>query len=432
LSSANVRLTPQQQAVVAHDTGPALVFAVAGAGKTTAMVHRIQRLVAEGRCPPTQILATSFAKANVLDLQRALAPWPACRPVDARTLHSLGRDLIVSAQRLGYATQWRVNGRQENSDNLGHQLLNQAISLAYKEALPFQRELDSFDRQDFLDYVGSCKGNLAYADLAGAKLPPDGRRRARQAQPPTDTLAWYLDLYQLYERVRLTQGAITFDDMLLTGWELLVSHPDLLAQAQSRYQYVLVDEFQDINHAQAELLDLLTRPHRNYMAIGDDDQTVYEWRGAAPRFILDFPKKYNAQTYVMDENFRCPAGPLTLANEVIGHNKKRQVKRLRLTRGFDGQTTLTFSRAEKEMAESLVEQIVRLRQEGVSLDQMVVLVRLNAQTPLLEQALISRQIPYRSASPFYERPEIETLLQYGRLAWVERRLLAGEPLSAAI
>ena len=154
-------LTPQQQAVVQHEDGPALVFAVAGAGKTTAMVQRIRRLVADGRCPPAHILATSFGRANVLDLRQALAAWPACRPVDARTLHSLGREVIVTAHRLGYAGQWQVNGRQENSDNLAHQLLNQAITLAYKEKLPFQRELDSFDRQDFLDYVGSCKGNLA-------------------------------------------------------------------------------------------------------------------------------------------------------------------------------------------------------------------------------------------------------------------------------
>ena len=422
-------LTTQQQAVVQHEDGPALVFAVAGAGKTTAMVQRIRRLVADAHCAPNHILATSFGRANVLDLRQALAAWPACRSVDTRTLHSLGREVIVTAQRLGYAGQWQVNGRKENSDNLAHQLLNQAITLAYKEKLSFQRELDSFDRQDFLDYVGSCKGNLAYADLSGATLPSEARRRAQQAQPPADALAWYLDLYRLYERARLADGCITFDDMLLTGWELLVTYPDLLNQVQSRYRHVLVDEFQDINHAQAEILDLLTQPHRNYMAIGDDDQTVYEWRGANPRFILDFPKRYNAQTYLMDENFRCPAGPLTLANEVIGHNKKRQAKRLHLTRGFGGTTALTFSRTEKEMAEALVGQIERLHQSGVSLDEMAVLVRLNAQTPLLEQALISRQITYRSANPFYERTEIPTLMQYCRLAWVEKRLLAGEPVA---
>jgi DNA helicase II / ATP-dependent DNA helicase PcrA len=216
--------------------------------------------------------------------------------------------------------------------------------------------------------------------------------------------------------------------VLLTGWELLVTYPDLLNEIQKRYQYVLVDEFQDINYAQAEILDLLTQPHRNYMAIGDDDQTVYEWRGAAPSFILDFPKRYQAQTYVIDENFRCPAGALTLANEVIRHNRKRQPKRLHLTRGFGGEATLTFNPSLEAMAEAMATQILQLRQNGVSLDEIAVLVRLNAQTPLLEQALIVRQIPYRSASPFYKRPEVQTLVQYGRLAWAEKQLLAGHSL----
>ena len=423
------QLTPQQQAVVQHDNGPALVFAVAGSGKTTAMVHRIHRLVTEQRCPPEKILAASFARANVRDLKESLAQWPACQSVAASTLHALGRDVIVSAQRLGYAGQWRLNGSNGAGDQNGQQLLNQAIALAYKQKLDFQQELNGFDRSDFLDYVGSCKGNLAYADLAGARLPPEARRRARQARPPSNELAWYLDLYKVYEQVRVAQGGVTFDDMLLTGWELLVTYPDLLSQVQSRYQYILVDEFQDINYAQAEILDLLTQPHRNYMVIGDDDQTVYEWRGAAPSFILDFPKRYQAQTYVIDENFRCPAGALTLANEVIRHNRKRQPKRLQLTRGFSGEATLTFTPSLEAMAEAMAEKILQLRQNGVSLDDIAVLVRLNAQTPLLEQALIVRQIPYRSASPFYKRPEVQTLVQYGRLAWAEKQLLAGGTLS---
>jgi len=126
----------------------------------------------------------------------------------------------------------------------------------------------------------------------------------------------------------------------------------------------------------------------------------------------------------MDKNFRCPAGPLTLANEVISHNKKRQSKRLHLTRGFGGATTLTFSRTEPEMVATLVGKIERLHQSGVSLAEMAVLVRLNAQTTLLEQALISRQIPYRNANPFYEWPEIQTRMQYGRFG------VNSNPLSA--
>lgn len=426
--SRTVPLTPQQQAVVTHDHGPALVFAVAGAGKTTAMVHRIERLVREKRFVPTQILATSFGKANVRDLKRAMRHWLHCHQVDTRTLHSLGREVIATAQQQGLVLQLQLNGRDQTTDKLNQQLLNKAIAEARKTNAPFKRELDGLDRQDFLDYVSSCKGNLHYADLERVELPAHGRKIAQQAKAPSSPLAWYLELYVLYEQVRLEQGVVTFDDMLLTGWELLVTHPPILTHIQSRYQCVLVDEFQDINQAQSEILDLITQPHRNYMAIGDDDQTVYEWRGASPTFILNFRQRYNATTYGMDDNFRCPAGALTLANEVIRFNKNRQPKRLHLTRGFHGETRLAFPATVTAMSLELVAQIQELQRAGVSLNEMAVLVRLNAQTPPVEQALIASQIPYRIEQPFYDRPEIKTLLDYGRVAWVEKRLLTGASL----
>lgn len=412
--------------VVAHNEGAALVFAVAGAGKTTAMVHRIERLVREGYCAPPQILASSFAKANVTDLTVALSRWPHCRQVDARTLHSLGREVIVSAQGLGYGRAWQVNGRHEQPSDLTQNLLNQTLQQARQANAPFARELDGLDRQDFLDYVGSCKGNLQYADLAEVQLGTNGRHLAQQATPPSSKLDWYLDLYRLYEQVRKVQGSINFDDMLLTGWELLVTHPDLLAQIQERYRYVLVDEFQDINRAQAELLDLITQPHRNYMAIGDDDQTVYEWRGANPAFILDFPKRYQAQAYVMDDNFRCPAWAVTLANEVIGHNRQRRPKRMQLTQGFGGEAEMVVPATIEEMATHIGTQMLALQASGELLAEMAVLVRLNAQMPPLEQVLITQGIPYRVERPFYEQTEIQTLIAYGRVAWLEQRLRQGE------
>lgn len=425
-------LTPQQQRVVAHDHGPALVFAVAGAGNTTALVYRIERLVREQVFAPAQILASSFGKANVLDLKQALRPWPDCRAVDVRTLHSLGRRAIATAQQMGYVQQLQLNGRHASTEGLDYKLLKGAIALARKEKVPFLRELDGLDAQDFLDYVGSCKGNLLYADLSQAGLTQEGLQIARQASPPSPALAWYLDLYQLYERVRLARGSVTFDDMLLTGWEVLVSFPDVLAHIQDRYRCVLVDEFQDINRAQSEILDLITSPHRNYMAIGDDDQTIYEWRGANPRYILNFPERYKAESYVMDDNFRCPAGPLTLANAVIQHNQNRRPKRLHLTRGFHGEISLTFVQNPDAMALEIVREIKRLQQTGASLNEIAILVRLNAQTPPLEQALISHQLPYRSSNPFFERAEITTLVQYGRLAWAEKQLSAGQRLSPAV
>ncbi|MFZ1396593.1 MAG: ATP-dependent helicase [Candidatus Promineifilaceae bacterium] len=425
-SAPTLSLTDQQQAVVNHNSGPALVFAVAGAGKTTAMVHRIERLVREGHARPTQILATSFGKANIDDLTAALARWPHCAQVDCRTLHSLGYLLIKKAQRLGHLSHLNLNGPDQ--DNASQRLLNQALTVARQQAVDYVRELDGLDRQDFLDYVGTCKGNLAYADLAAVTLPAPFANKAQQAEAPSAKLSWYLELYHLYETVRQQSGVVTFDDMLLTGWEALVRFPELRTAVQSHYRHVLVDEFQDINRAQAQILDLITSPERNYMAIGDDDQCIYEWRGANPAYILKFPEQYSATVYKIENNFRCPAAPLTLANRVIAHNRQRAPKQMALTKGFVGETAVFFNQDLAEMSQKIVAQIQQLlASPEVTANDVAVLVRLNAQTPPIEQALITANIPYRVGTPFYERREIEALIHYGRLAWYETQFKTGSP-----
>lgn len=423
-----VALTAAQQAVVAHDCGPALVFAVAGAGKTTALVHRVERLVREGIFPASQILATSFGKGNERDLRAKLAQWPHCAAVQVRTLHALGRRIIAQAQQMGHWPELRLGSGDEN--DLDQRLLTIAIAEARQRREPYAPELETIDRHDFLSYVAACKGNLLYADLARAHLPQEARPAAGEAEAPTALLDWYLDLYRLYENVRLQRGAVTFADMLLTGWETLIRFPDVRRAVQEQIQCVIVDEFQDINLAQAQMLELLSAPHRNYMAIGDDDQTIYEWRGANAHFILDFERRYGARKYVIDDNFRCPAGPLILANRVIAHNRRRAAKRLQLTRGFGGETTVQIHPDAAAMARSIVNKIRTLHKMDVPWRDMAVLVRLNAQTPHLEQGLIAANIPFRVSNPFYNRYEIRTLVYYIRLAWVERTLKSGR-LNAA-
>lgn len=420
-----MKLTDQQQTVVAHEQTPALVFAVAGAGKTTAMVHRIARLVADGMMPQ-RILATSFGRGNVQDLRQALSQWPACRAVEVRTLHSLGRDIIKCGQKYGLWRKLKLNGRYDDPEQM---LLNYAIAEARRRAVPYKKELEGLDRQDFLAYVGYSKGNLQFANIDQVRLPVAGQKLASQAPRPDEPLDWYLDLYRLFEEARLREGAVTFSDMLLTGWQTLITSEEVQADIAGRYDAVLVDEFQDINLAQSEILDLITTPHRNYMAIGDDDQTIYEWRGANPRFILDFAKRYQAKTYLMSDNFRCPAGPIALANHVIQHNKRRKQKKLSLTRGFEGETAVFPTPNLDTMAQQMVQQIARQHKAGTPYHEMAVLVRLNAQTPFIEQQLILQNIPYQVSSPFYERSEIKTLIQYGRLAYVEKQLQAGKGVS---
>ncbi|GEM83067.1 ATP-dependent helicase [Meiothermus hypogaeus] len=408
----SLRLTDEQQAIVAHNEGPALVFAVAGAGKTTALVHRLERLVRERVFEPRRILATSFSRMAVDDLRRALSRWPHTHGVQVSTLHALGYRIVRKAASEGLLKLAEL--KEEGSEQA---LLQRTLRRARDLKLSWAPELENLEPEDFLSYVGACKGNLQYADLKGASLPPAALQVASQAEAPRE-LEWYLDLYRLFEQVRRAEGLLTFDDMLLQGWEVLVRYPDILQTVQKAFQAVLVDEFQDVNLAQSELLDLITAPNRNYMAVGDDDQTIYEWRGASPRFILEFAQRYQAKKYLIRDSFRCPAPQVALAGRVIAQNQQREPKRLSLTRGFTGRVHLRMEPHMPAQAQSLVSDIAGLLAEGRKPAEMVVLVRLYAQTPYLEQALIERQIPYRvvGSPPFYQRPEIQGLLAYLRLA----------------
>jgi len=417
-----IHLTPQQQAIVAHNHGPALVFAVAGAGKTTAMVQRIARLVREGVFPPEQILATSFNKAANSEIEAKLKQHPGGERVQVKTLHALGYLITREAHRRGYLPQVNPQALKEGLEALDRQLLYKTLAEARQRRVRYADELNRFDHEDFLNFVGACKGNLRYADLAAVQLPPAAQPIAGQAEPPKG-LAWYLDFYRLYEAVRRQAGWLTFDDMLMTGWEVLTRHQDILAHLRQQHQCVLVDEFQDINLAQSEILDLLTWPHRHYMAIGDDDQTIYEWRGASPRFILDFDKRYEAQVYYMTENFRCKAPQVVLANRIIEHNQIRQPKRLGLTQGFAGATHLHQVSSAEAMAQHIATEITHALREGLTPTDLAILVRMYAQTPPIEQQLIIHRIPYEivGGEPFYERAEVRLLLDYCQVAQVAQQ-----------
>jgi DNA helicase-2/ATP-dependent DNA helicase PcrA len=421
---AAVALTDQQQRIVAHDRGPALVYAVAGAGKTTAMVRRVERLVRERIFAPQRILLSSFNKSAVDDLGRALSAWPHCRQVARHTLHALGYKIVRHAAERGRLPRLAHDALKVGGEE--RQLLWAARDQARQRGLVAPGELDGLDEQDLLDYIGACKGNLLYADLDAAGLPPAALEVARQAEPPPN-LPWYLDLYRLHEEARRERGWLTFDDMLLLGWEALVRHPDVLAFWQRSYDAVIVDEFQDVNLAQAEILDQLAQPHSNFMAIGDDDQTIYGFRGASMSFFRGFGRRYSAAVYEMTDNFRCRPAQVVLANRVIQQNKERHPKALVATRGFGGATALRRSADTAAMARQLVDDIVAAQAAGFAGAEIAVLVRLTAQTPPVEQALITAGIPYRIAGeePFFRRREIVDLLRYVELADADALLRAG-------
>ena len=402
-----LKLTDQQQAIVVHEKGPALVFAVAGSGKTTSMVHRIKHLVDRKVVQPRQILATSFNNAAVKDILKQLSEIGVAEGVDCRTLHSLGYLIIKTAAARG-AIDKAWAGRQQ--DDAGERLINQIMV-----QLSIEQGMDStelgLDREDLRNQISIWKGNLAYSDLAKVNLPEEAAGIATQAEHDNHL---YTRAYQLYEKQRRQEHLITFDDMLMFAWEILVTAPDILHEIQSKYQMVMVDEFQDVNFAQYKIVDLLAAPHGNYMAIGDDDQCIYEWRGANPRFILEFEETYRARVYTISDNFRSQAQQVILANEVISKNTRRYKKHLSLTSGFAGETYLHNEANDERTARLLVGDIQQLLKSGHPISEIAVLIRLYSQTAFLETAMIEYGMPYRiiGGEPFYRRSELITLFQY--------------------
>ncbi|MCB9068075.1 MAG: ATP-dependent helicase [Calditrichae bacterium] len=416
-----MKLTDQQLAIIQHLEGPALVFAVAGAGKTTCMVHRIRNMIAQQLCQPQQILATSFNNSAVADivgqLQRLNVPTGS-NGVDCRTLHSLGFRVIRGAVQRGFLDKnWL---RNTGEDNLTGMLIGKTLTqMAIADSTDIT-ELD-VDREDLKNQISIWKGNLAYADLEAAGLPEAARHIASAA---THENGQYLRAYKIFEHLRTQQFIITFDDMLMMGWELLIRHPEILQSAQDNYRSIIVDEFQDVNFAQYQLLDLLSAPHRNYMAIGDDDQCIYEWRGANPSFILNFEKNYGAKVYTISDNFRSCAQQILPANAVIAHNKRRYPKFLSLTRGFGGSTQILAQKDEWEIAKHIAGEIADRIAAGQSTREMAVLIRLYSQTAHLEAAFMEKNIPYEivGAPEFYKRDELLPLFQYLSFAFAEAEI----------
>ena len=436
-----LQLTEEQQEIVNHDQGPALVFAVAGAGKTTSMVNRIQRLAHGRKVAPSHILASSFSRATVEEIRAKLATQKVTG-VDCRTLHSLGLKLIRLAED---RSLWpKQTNEQDIKPNLNTILAGRALKRMARE-----RSCDVFalgiDVDELESQISSWKQNLAYYDLDVVDFPhhistsafqvtgdqqdsvqvyqlqEKPSMQATQAEHPNPD---FILLYQYYEEERQDNNWITFDDMLIKGWEALVRFAEVRSSAQAMYRYVLIDEFQDVSLVQYLILDIITEKNRNYMVIGDDDQCIYTWRGANPKYFLDFKQVYKAKEYLITENFRSPAQQTALANSLISHNQNRKSKQINLTQGFNGVTHAVSCDNSFQMAEYIVKEIRALRDHDWRTNEMVVLVRSYAQTPFIEAALIEHQIPYQiqGNQPFYKRSEISTLLSYLYWAQLERKV----------
>ncbi|MFB6249308.1 MAG: ATP-dependent helicase [Salinibacter sp.] len=410
------QLTEEQRAVVRHDGGPAAVLAVPGAGKTTAVVHRLRALVEEREVPPQRLLASSFNRATVQELSAALGGL-GLHGVETRTLHGIGHMILREADAHPAV---RRETDAPSPDACAYRLARRALREHADEQGLHPGDL-SITGSDLVDQVGAWKQQLAYADPGRASLPDAARARVRTAQHENEA---FLELYRRFEAHRERQGWLTYPDMLREGWTCLVRDEALRERLQAAYDHVVVDEFQDLSRAQFFILDHLTAPDRKYLVVGDDDQCIYGWRGADPSYLLGFADRYDAEEYRMQDSFRLPAAPLVLARTAIEANDDRHPKQPRLTRGVGGPTALIRRDEAAGVAEAIAARAEHLRADTpYDLSDLVVLVRTYGQTPPLEQALLDRDLPYRVRGrvPFYRRRSVQTLLRYLYGALLERR-----------
>jgi DNA helicase-2/ATP-dependent DNA helicase PcrA len=390
-------LNPSQRDAVTATRGPVLVVAGAGSGKTRVIAHRIAYLLGVEGVDRQRILAVTFTNKAAEEMRRRVEQLvlPAgIRPPLIATFHSACvRILRERAQDAGLSPSFVI---YDEDDRLG----------VVKEAM---RELDVDERAltpaAVVHRISHAKNQMLTPDEVEqlARTPREERVAA---------------VYRLYEQRLAAAGALDFDDLLLRVVRLLETAREALAWYRTRWTHILVDEYQDTNRAQYRIVQLLTEVHRNLCVVGDPDQSVYRWRGADLRNILDFEKDYpDCRVVVLDQNYRSTRRILDIASAVIAHNVARKDKRL-WTENVEGERASLF-RAWDEAAEAgFVAQSVRaLHRDGVDHRDMAVFYRTNAQSRVLEDALRRASVPYLIVGGvrFYERREVKDVVAYLRL-----------------
>ena len=390
---------PQREAVV-HRGGPLLVVAGAGSGKTRVLTRRIAHLLATGDAPPWGVLAITFTNKAADEMRRRVAELvgPRGERMWVSTFHSACLRILRShADRLGYRPAFTVYDDTDTRRLI--EMIVAELGLDTKRLPP----------RAVAAVIGQAKAELidfeTFRETARQEPDPFARRIA--------------DVYAEYQQRLLAANALDFDDLLMVTANLLQACDDVREAYQERFKHILVDEFQDTNRAQNEIIQLLGQAHGNVCVVGDSDQSVYKWRGADIRNILEFERAFpNATTIVLEQNFRSTQTILSVANAVIANNLGRPSKQL-FTVGEAGDPILRY-RAEDERDEAswVSGEILRLRaEESLAWGDVAVFYRTNAQSRALEDSFVFTGIPYKviGGAKFYDRREVKDVLAYVRV-----------------
>ncbi|HHW03236.1 MAG TPA: DNA helicase PcrA [Thermoanaerobacterales bacterium] len=390
-------LNPEQRKAVTHPGGPLLILAGAGSGKTRVLTFRIAYLIKKAGVRPENILAITFTNKAAREMKDRIEKLlSGVHGLLVSTFHSACvRFLRSDADRLGYNRNFLIFDTQDQQ-------------VLMRECLK-ARNIDEkkYTPGGVLNYIGRAKDGLLAPEQCMARAK-DIRER---------TMA---ELYELYQRRLRENNAMDFDDLIMNTVMLFRQNPDVLSYYRERFQHILVDEYQDTNRAQYELVKLMAQWHRNLCVVGDDDQSIYGFRGADIRNILDFEKDFPDATVIrLEQNYRSTGNILDAANHVIDHNFGRKKKKLWTKNGKGEKIRCASLEDEHEEAFFIAREIECLiREKRMDYGDFAVLYRTNAQSRVLEEIMLKMGIPYKMVGGirFYQRKEVKDLLAYMRVA----------------
>ena len=392
---ASAQLNDVQRAAVEYTDGPCLIFAGAGSGKTRVLTHRIAYLLDEKYVAPWHILAVTFtnkAAGEMKERLREMVGDPA-RDLWVGTFHAMCvRILRRDGQAIGIARGFTIMDATDQ----------RAI---VREVL---HDLDFDERQ--------IAPGAALAEISKAKnqlWSPD------QYEEQTTSISGerFAQVYRDYERRLGESNGLDFDDLIMKTIQLLEQDDTSRAHYQQKFRYVLVDEYQDVNYAQYRLVSLFAAKHKNLTVVGDDDQSIYSWRGSDHRMILRFEEDFpGAKIFKLEENYRSTQTILAAANELVVRNMARSDKTLFTNRSAGEPVTAVYNDSDRDEARYVIEKIKQHTREDASFKDILVLYRTNAQSRGFEEAFLANGIPYRVVGGvgFYARTEVKDMLSYLR------------------
>lgn len=386
-------LNPAQREAVLTTEGPLLVLAGAGSGKTRVLTFRIAHMLGDLGVKPWQILAITFTNKAAAEMRERLAALipSGTRGMWVCTFHAMCvRMLREDADLLGYTGQFTIYD-DDDSKRMVRDIM-QALGIEQKQ----------FPINMIRSKISSAKN---------AMIGPEDMLKS--ADSPNDKKA--AQVYLELERRLRAANAMDFDDLLVRALELLRTRPEVLDKYQERFRYISVDEYQDTNHVQYEIANLLAAKYQNLMVVGDDDQSIYSWRGADITNILDFEKDFkNCKTVKLEQNYRSTGHILSAANAVVRHNSQRKDKRLFTAEG-DGEKIQAFQASdERDEGRWIAGEIEKLHAKGTSYDDIAVFYRTNAQSRILEDMFLRAGVPYKivGGTRFFDRAEIRDVMAY--------------------